>query len=436
MKILIIEAYTAANIGSGALVENSISLLNENFPKAKVEILAQNPDSIARLTGLPTYPELFTLPLRRPRLQQVFWLLITGSWMAAQSVAFALRKLCLNIPESFYTFDDDRLRALRKIKEADMIVSVGAERINDNFYKAILFSLFMLWVAQKYGKFLILFPQTIGPFHFTLTKALSASILNHCDIIFLRDEKSRDILNEIGVRGPKIVGACDVAVMQSRISADDGQRLLAGAVDTDGNRPLVGISAMKWSYIKAQGKSGYSEYKDVLARVADDLVERKSAKILFLATNVLTEGCREDDVAAATEIVQLMKYKDDACVLDTLYSPSQMKGIMGLLDLCLVTRMHACIFATGACTPTVSINYQFKLHEYMKLVGLEDYTIDIDRVTYETLSAIVDRAWSNLPRMREILEEKVHSLTQQLSAAMGQLPPHYHRRTRLCTTNP
>ena len=51
MKILIVEAYTAANIGSGALVENAVRLLQENFPGCSIEILAQSPESIEKLIG-------------------------------------------------------------------------------------------------------------------------------------------------------------------------------------------------------------------------------------------------------------------------------------------------------------------------------------------------------------------------------------------------
>lgn len=314
--------------------------------------------------------------------------------------------------------------AIKKVLEADMVVSVGAERINDNFYKAILFSLYMLWMVQTYNRFLVLFPQTIGPFYFRITRFLSAKILSQCDVIFLRDHKSSDIVREIGVHGPVVVNTCDVAVLQSAIEPAKAKELLIQAGMPDDDRPLVGMSVMKWSYINAEGKSDYEEYKRAIAACADKFIQEKGVRILFIATNVLTEGCREDDVAAARDIQDIMLHRDGAIILSSVYTPAQMKGIMGLLELCLVTRMHACIFSTGIFTPTVSINYQFKLKEYMRLMGLGEYTVDIDMVTAENLIELMERAWCNRDKNREILKQNITSWSSNLGAEMARLPEH------------
>ncbi len=430
MKILVIEAYSAANIGSGALVENSVRLLRKNFPGAEIEILAQNPESINKLTGLPCHHELITLPLSRTRLRQLCWLVATGAWMMVHLLATQCRRIGIPVSPSLYTFDSQTMAAIQKVQGADMVVSVGAERINDNFYKAILFSLFMLWMVQAYGKFLVLFPQTIGPFHFSITRFLAASVLARCDVLFLRDRKSRDIVEEIGVRGPIVIDTCDVAVLQPALDANSARALLRQAGVPDDERPLIGMSVMRWSYIKAEGTSGYEEYKRAIATVADEWIEQKGARVLFVATNVLTEGCREDDVSAAREIQALMRHGDRAVVLSAVYSPAEMKGLMGLLELCLVTRMHACIFSTGIYTPTLSINYQFKLKEYMGLMGLGEYTLDIDRVTSDNLRDLMERAWKARAQNREVLKRHITDQGMALEAAMAKLPNYYAEKSR------
>ena len=425
MKILIIEAYSAANIGSGALVENSVALLRKYFPGSEIEILAQTPESIHKLTGLPCYHELISLPLGQPRLSQTFWLLKTTLWMISHALATGLDRIGLTLPASLYTDNARTLTAIEKVKQADMVVSVGAERINDNFYKGILFSLYMLWVVQTQRKFLVLFPQTVGPFHFKLTRLLSTRILNRCDVIFLRDRKSHDTIQALGVNLPVIVDTCDVAVLQQAVAYEEAWALLSQFGLQNDGRPLVGMSVMQWSYIKAEGHSGYEEYKQAIAAVADDFIANNGAQILFIATNVLTEGCREDDVAAAEDIKALMRHRENATVLNRVFTPSQLKGIMGLLDLCLVTRMHACIFSTGIFTPTASINYQFKLREYMKLLGLGDYTVDIDQVTTTNLRELMERAWQNRSASRETLKTNVSYWASNLENAIKMLPGYY-----------
>jgi polysaccharide pyruvyl transferase WcaK-like protein len=428
MKILIIEAYSAANIGSGALVENSIRLLRKNFPGADIDVLAQTPESIHKLTGAPCHYELISLPLGQPRMKQVLWLGITSLWMFVHVLAVLLKRIGIAVPITLYTFNPRTLTAVRKVREADMVVSVGAERINDNFYKAIIFSLYMLWMVQTYGKFLVLFPQTIGPFHFKLTRFLSARVLSGCDLVFLRDQKSYDIIKAIGVNGPDIINTCDVAVLQPAIDASSAKSLLSEAGVPVDERPLVGMSVMQWSYVKAQGGSGYKEYTRAIAATADEFIASKGVRVLFIATNIRTEGCREDDVAAAQDIMALMQHREGATILDRVYTPSQLKGIMGLLELCLVTRMHACIFSTGIFTPTASINYQFKLKEYMTLMGLGDYTVDIDVVTTEQLLALMERAWQDRAKNREVLRRVITDWSANLEAEMAKLPDYYARK--------
>jgi colanic acid/amylovoran biosynthesis protein len=428
MKILIIEAYSAANIGSGALVENSIRLLQKNFPEAGIEVLAQAPESIHKLTGLPCYHELISLPLGRSRLKQIFWLFKTGLWMSFHALAVLMKAINISIPETLYTYNTETLTAVKKVKEADIVVSVGAERINDNFYKAILFSLYMLWMVKTFKKFLILFPQTIGPFHFKLTRFLSSRILSKCDVIFLRDRKSNEVIKEIGVNGPIIVDSCDVAVAQPAVAPEEARNLLMEFNLKTGDKPLVGMSVMQWSYAKVKGPSGYEAYKKAVATVADEFIENKGVQVLFIATNLLTEGCREDDVAVAEDIMAIMKHREGATLLNRVYTPSQMKGLMGLLELCLVTRMHACIFSTGIFTPTVSINYQFKLKEYMNLTGLGDYTVNIDVVTTENLRKLMNRAWQDRLENREVLKTSITSLAAQLEQEMQYLASHYAQK--------
>lgn len=428
MKILIIEAYSAANVGSGALVENSVRLLRENFPGADIEILAQSPPSIETLTGLPVHHELITLPLKQSRPAQFCWLLRTCSWMFFHTLRTLLLRLGVAVPERFYTYNRKTLTALRKIKESDLVVSVGAERINDNFYKAILFSLFMLRVVKGYKKFLVLFPQTVGPFHYRLTRRLSAQTLNRCDVVYVRDRRSLETVRELGVAGPAVVRTCDVAVVQPAADKASAGKLLRAAGAPVGEKPLLGVSAMHWSYIKAEGKSGYAEYCAAIAQAADQMIEREGVFVCFVATNILSQGCREDDVAAARDIIALMRRKSSAAVMDRVHTPSELKGMMGLMELCLVTRMHACIFSTGIRTPTVSINYQFKLKEYMEQMGLGDYTVDIDAVTPAALGELLFEAWSRRAELRATLEKSVEFWSADLHAAMARLPGEYRNR--------
>jgi len=428
IRILVIDAYTDGNIGSGALVENSINLLRQNFPDAEIEILAQFPKHIAEFTGIRTSPELFIIPFNQPRLKQIIWFASSIVWMSINMIFRCLSRFGLKVPPSFYTLDKKKRLTIDRIGWADMIVSVGAERINDNFFKTMPFSLYTLWVMKSHGKFLVLFPQTIGPFHFRFSRCLSTKILDKCDVIFLRDERSQQEVDSLGVKRAHVIRTCDVAILQNAIHRDEANGVLRDfGVPTD-NSKLFGISAMHWSYIKAKGKSRYDDYKRAIARVADDMVREHKTFIVFVATNMSVHGCREDDLLAAKDILSIMEMKRNACIVSRLCSPSEMKGIMGVFELFLATRMHACIFSTGICTPTVSINYQFKLKEYMRSMGLERYSLDIDQVQPDNLREVVRTAWDNRGEIRNVLSLKTSQWKSQLHKTMEEFAQKFSKQ--------
>ena len=431
MNVLIIEAHSDANVGSAALVGNSVTLVRRTFPGAKLKIWAHNPESIERFSGIRCYPELFILPFKQPQYKQIIWLFKTVIWMVFSELGRIIRGIGIPFSEAIYTWDKRMLRAIKQIKETDLIISIGAERINDNFYKSILFSLYTLWTIKSYGKsyrnFLVLYPQTIGPFHFRITKFLSKMVLDKCDVIFLRDKRSEEILRELGVKGPIIQHTADIAVLQEAISLQEARELLRKEEVCLNGRPLIGISALKWNYIKSKGKSNYNDYKYSIAKIADYLIENMDAQVIFIPTNLRMHGCTNNDFETSKEIVDQIKNKKRVVILSRLYRPDEMKGIMGLLDMCIATRMHACIFSTGIATPTISINYQFKVFEYMKLMDLGEYTIDIDQITFEELRKIVNLTWQKRGEIRKKLNERIMYWSNHVESTLLMLKEYYAR---------
>jgi polysaccharide pyruvyl transferase WcaK-like protein len=415
MKILLTEAYTDANVGSAALVENSIELLKPFARSGYIRVLAQNKDAIEKFCGIPTSHEIFILPLGKNRLVQIIWLVSNLSWMAAQWIVRLTR---LPIPCRYFTFSVRKKESLRFIRESELCVSVGAERLNDNFFLALPFSLYTLWLIKAYGKKMILFPQTIGPFYFAVSRYFTRRALLRCDYIYARDMKSLDTLKALKIPENKYKFIPDVALLQKTASPGRIREICREQDIPVGRGPLAGVSALKWSYFKSKGKSDYSHYKKVIAGTCDYLIENKDYHIVFVPTNVGIHGCREDDINTGREILELMRNVKRTTLINSLYTPADIKGISGLMDIFIATRMHACILSTGAFTPTVSINYQFKLYEYMKLLGLEHYTVDIEEVSFDKLKKLIDELCLNKENLRSRIKDKIKVLSSYAETAL------------------
>ena len=83
--------------------------------------------------------------------------------------------------------------------------------------------------------------------------------------------------------------------------------------------------------------------------------------------------------------------------------------------------MHACIFSTGAGVPTISVNYLYKLREYMANLGLEDFSIDIEEFNAEWMMAAFDRMWLRRAEIRQKIQMRMDANRTLLQTSMLQL---------------
>lgn len=414
MNILIIEAYTDANIGSGALVENSLKILQKKYPTSKLRVMAHYPKAFRTLCGVDTVEDVFQYPFGQSRSKQLMWLAWSMVWMPIVWIAAIVlsNKWLAELPIIG--------AKLRDFGWADIIVSVGAERINDKFFKNIVFSLYTYDLIFRMGKIMIIFPSTIGPFIFGWTRWLSARILRNVNLIYTRDDLSNETTKALpGMLPEKVINTADVAVLQDWISRDQALQMIPAKPD----EKLVGISVMQWSYFKNKVEtpySNYSAYVREMAIFADTIIDEYVVSVVLYPTNYPEKGCREDDVATAFEVQSQMRNGNKVRIITKLPTPSQFKGMLACSELNVTTRMHACILSTGAFVPTISINYLFKLAEYMNSLGLSDFSIDIEEFCADRALGAFRKMWPERAKWREHLkgaiEEKQTNLYQSMES--------------------
>jgi polysaccharide pyruvyl transferase WcaK-like protein len=412
--ILIFEAYTDANIGSGALVENTVKLLKDKYPEAEIKIMAHYPDAF-HYENVESIPDVYEYPYLKPRWFQVIWLSKTLLWLSGTYLQAFLFK-----SKPFPLF---KAKA-RYFQWADLAVSVGAERINDKFVNIQVFSALSLGLLKAMGKKVVFFPSTIGPFFHKPTRWLSSSVLSRLDLVYTRDRQSTQTCLEILKLAPsKVIETADVAVLQAQEEPGKSWELLGSfwGKPLPVGTPLVGISALEWTYRANKVETQYSNYESYIremVKLADALVERYKVKIVFFPTNYRIHGCRDDDAAVCRLIRDKMADPASAILIDRLTTPSQFKGMLACSQVNIVTRMHACILSTGAGVPTLSVNYLFKLREYMESLGLGGFSIDIEEFNAPAMLEIFDKMWNARGdwslRINEAVDRKKESLQKSL----------------------
>jgi hypothetical protein len=101
----------------------------------------------------------------------------------------------------------------------------------------------------------------------------------------------------------------------------------------------------------------------------------------------------------------------------------EMPAVYSEMDLMLGQMMHSTIFATGACIPTVAIGYDIKLKNFLSLMGLDEYLLNITDWSEGDVLGLLEKAHTNSTNIRcAIAKRKAELATNELTflAALPQ----------------
>lgn len=389
-RIVIAEAGSANNVGSMALIENAIRIARMKNKDCEITVLSYDPDSIRKILQKDGYKQIevihdmFVTP-NKNTIVKLFWLL--------QNIFFILytRFLLLFSKHISWALYGQKKRIIQIVEKSDYIYCIGAERINDIYFKTALLSLYAIGTYIRMGKKLIHLSLTIGPVFNKSTIFVAQKVLNHSYAIFVRDQKSYNILQEWKCKAPYIFNSYDIALLQNS-NKELIDSLLKEFQITPG---FVGLSALDWTFRKVQGPSRMPEYIQSIATTLDYIIEKYNRNIVITPTVTNVHNKKGDD-EIADEIIAKMKNGKRVTNIHRVLTPIEMATLFTQCHFSIVTRMHAAILCSGAGNkPVIAINYLYKLREYMKNIGFEKYSIDIDYVNAIDLKKFVDDMMNN-----------------------------------------
>ncbi len=304
-KIVISGYYGFGNAGDEAMLTAILeSLYNEN-PRLEISVISGNPRQTRRTHGVNAVSRLH-LPL---------------IWNA--------------------------------LRQCDLLISGGGSLLQDVTSKrSLYYYLSIMRMAHWLGKKVFLYAQGIGPLNRAHARATVATVLNRCDYITVRDQKSANLLQELGVVRPPVRVTADAVLAMHPVDRRIGRALLA-KYGIGGVAPKVGIYVRNWR--------NDENYKTVFAQAADSLIDEQGCKVIFVPMQV------PDDVAAARDIQAKMKHS--ATVLEDSYTTAEMMSIAGNMDAVIGVRLHALVFAALMDTPLVGVSYDPKVDSFLHMIG-------------------------------------------------------------------
>lgn len=275
---------------------------------------------------------------------------------------------------AIYTFHF--LRWLCRMSKIRLYVNGGGSLMQDaTSHRSLWYYLFTIRTAKALGNPVIMYGCGIGPIRSPSNRRLCARVLQkYVDVITLRDPNSKTELDDMGITRPKIVLSADPTVILPPAEPPAVSGLME-SIGLEPNGHYIGFSVRPWN--------GFARASEVFARCADYAYEQYGLTPVFLPIE------RRLDVDAARQIARRMRAPYH--LLEEQYSSALTLGLFSRMRVVVSMRLHALIFAAGQGVPLVGVVYDQKVSSFLKYIG-QDLYLDLDQVTFESLSAKLDAA--------------------------------------------
>jgi polysaccharide pyruvyl transferase WcaK-like protein len=305
---------------------------------------------------------------------------------------------------------------LRSIKECDLMVSCSDENFKETasmlplnvywvftWWSMLFERSFEILVARMFGKRVVMFPNSVGPFKTMIGRFLSRLALSNCHTVIIRDSVSYGIVKSLNVSSRKLLTS-DMALLYETET---------GPIPEKTNRPSIGVCTGVYSHSISMQE--IERYVREHAKALDAAVEKHGFGVVFLPHYI--SGFEYDDMAISKLVVENMKHKDH-CRIINADSLEEFKRSISQMGIVVSSKMHPAVLAMSSYVPCISVAYDHKQTAFFKDLGLLDFTIPLHKVSSSELLRKIDRTWSERKRLTDLLRVRIPELQANIKKAV------------------
>ncbi len=294
----------------------------------------------------------------------------------------------------------DLPKVIKALKNAKVFIAGGGSLIQDvTSTRSLLYYLFCLKAAKRYGLKTMLYGNGIGPVNRKPNRQKAAKVLDMVDIITLRDKDSENYLKELGVTKPKIYVTGDPALGLTNCNTDAADKIL-NSHGIDGKFFAVSVRNIKANTLEFAGH---------FARMADYIAEKYSLIPVFVPMQ------RSKDKKISELIISMMAKK--AYFIDEDTDVSKVMGIISRSEVIIAVRLHMLLFGASMGVPVFGINYDPKVKSNILGLGLGK-CIEPEEIINGSYRQSIDDFMSKREHLRKSALEKavIHREKAKLNA--------------------
>jgi polysaccharide pyruvyl transferase CsaB len=283
--------------------------------------------------------------------------------------------------------DLSRSEVIPEIERLDLFILGGGGILYDAVAPTYLRE---VMIAQELGIPVMVYAVGAGPLQDLSVQMLVQECLNHCAAVTVRERRTQQLLERIGVNADIQVTADPALLLEPDPLPED-------VLPMEGihrNHRLVGMSVREPG--SAAPEIGEYRYHEMLANAADFMVDRLDADLVLVPMER-----RVLDMQHSHAVIAQMAYADRATVLKGEYTPGQLLSLMGNFAFAVGMRLHFLMFAAMQRVPFVALPYASKVTGLLEALDLT--MPPMKQVNSGQIIAHIDRSWD----LRDNIQAKI-----------------------------
>jgi polysaccharide pyruvyl transferase CsaB len=281
------------------------------------------------------------------------------------------------------------LGIIRALKQTNLLIMGGGSLIQDlTSTRSLIYYVFVMHQASKHRAKIMLYANGIGPLTQEKNKRRAVAALEKVEKITLRDYRSQQALELLGLKNTNVLVTADAAF---RFKDAD----FAGAKVLLDNLQLSNqLSVKKYFCVSIRGwRTLKEDFVPEMAVFCDYMTERYGLVPLFIPMQP------SNDAEISTKVLE--KLKNRGYYLEENFTIEEVLAIVKGSEFLVGMRLHSVIYGANGATPVIGLVYDPKVAAMLELLG-QEYYMNLEEISAMQLITLAEQV---MERRDEIAAE-------------------------------
>lgn len=412
-KYIIVPDCLDLNRGDQALLWETVRIAKDAGFEGDYYIQSEPKNcSQSREHGLKCFSALLPHPSRDKRTDNIkYGLLLYIKWgiIALYDLLKSLYLLLIiKYPKLFWTLPKKSLNTVNLYRDAKAIFVKGGGFLDSygglSAPYFVYYHIYSLYIANRLNIPIYFMPNSFGPLDGLTVKWQVRKALSNCKAIFCRESISYTYMKEHF----KTISTTNTFDMGFYLEADINNKY---NIVTENNSVAITVRPYRFPEHN-NGDELYKEYTISFIEFAQYLIDNDYFP--YFIQHTLAINLHEDDLVAINEITRSLPKGKFGVFENRDYNCKEMKSIYSHFDYIVGTRFHSVIFSLASKIPSIAIAYGGnKSRGIMRDINMEDYVIDIDKISSKEL---IDK-FKELVNKKDTIKEALGNLQMRIPNA-------------------